>query len=124
MALGLAATTEDRAAEDGPRGQRHSAADDAHAEHVAEMTDETRRELHTTERRSGEDRRTNWRRATDLQRRDNASWLLRDLDQILGQLKEDILELETDGKPDIADGLVICRTRVADALDQYRRSAS
>ncbi len=88
------------------------------------MSDETR-ELHTMERRAGPpDRRGNFRRATDLYRRDNAYVLLRDLDNILQQLKEDIMELTEDGKDQMADGLVICRTRVADALDQYRRSAS
>ena len=90
------------------------------------MTDETR-ELHTMERREApQDRRSNFRRASDLYRRDNAYVLLRDLDNILQQLKQEIIDREeaTWGTDAYVEGLLSCRTRVAEAVDQYRRSAS
>ena len=77
-------------------------------------------------REAPQDRRSNFRRASDLYRRDNAYVLLRDLDNILQRLKDDILERDdaSFGGDPYAEGLLACRTCVAEAVERYRTNAS
>ena len=85
-----------------------------------------REDSHIPDRRLTPDRRSSWRRATDLYRRDNAYVLLRDLDNILQRLKEEIIDRDEGsfGGDLYAEGMLACRTQVAEAVEQYRRSAS